>query len=475
MMYWLIAIFHLIIMPLAAVHALICKRDHRAALGWIGVIVLFPLAGPLLYLFFGINRLRTRARVFTGHHLPVMHLGYERATRDTEPYQDPLVNQLPLVDLAMVGGRATGIRLTAGNAVEPLFNGEGFYPELVRTVDRAQRYALISSYIFSARGVAGDVIKALARAADRGVEVKVLIDGMGAWYSMREAVRPLQKAGVEMKLFRPPSLFPPSLDFNLRNHRKIAVVDGHTGFFGGINIDARHMVEDPDNKNVTADVHFKARGPVVSALHRLFADDWHLVTKQHLDPPPEVPQSAGKALCRVIDSGPGDKLNQLTMTMIGIFAAARESITIMVPYFLPNHDMVAALQAAVLRGVRVRVVLPERSNLRYVDWATRNMLWELLLWDVEIYYKSAPFDHAKLYIIDSCYVMAGSANLDARSLRLNFELGVEIFDSETAQAMQQHTQQAIAQGRRVELSEVDARPLWQRVRDAFFWLFSSYL
>lgn len=474
-MYWLIAAFHLVIMPVAAFHALVCKRDHRAALGWIGVIVLFPVAGPLLYFLFGINRLRTRARIFTGHHLPVMYFGYERTTREISLQEDALANKLPVANLAMVGGRATDIPLSDGNQCHPLFNGEQFFPRLIAVIDSAKDYVLVSSYLFSPKGDAGKVIDAMGRAAQRGVDVRVLIDGLGAWYSLSRALRPLREANVNVRLFRPPSLFPPSLDINLRNHRKIAVIDGHTGFFGGINIDPRHMVENPSNRDVTEDLQFEVQGPIVAALHRLFADDWHLITEERLAPPPETTHRSGQAICRLIDSGPSDKLNQLSMTLLGVFAAAREDITIMVPYFLPNHEMVAALQAAVLRGVRVRVLLPEHSNLRFVDWATRNMLWELLVWGIEIYYKPAPFAHTKLIVIDKQYVMAGSANLDARSLRLNFELGVEIFDSELAQAMQSHIDTCIAKSRFVQLSALDQRPFWQRVRDAFFWLLSSYL
>jgi cardiolipin synthase len=163
------------------------------------------------------------------------------------------------------------------------------------------------------------------------------------------------------------------------------------------------------------------------------------------------------------------------MTLIGVFTAARERIRIMVPYFLPNHEMVAALQAAVLRGVKVEVILPERSNLRFVDWATRNMLWELLLWDMDVFYKAAPFAHSKLILVDDAYAMTGSANLDARSLRLNFELGVEWFNADLTRQLHAHLDEATARSRRITLAELDQRPLWQRLRDAFFWLFSSYL
>lgn len=475
MFYWIIVLFHLVIMPVAAVHALIYKRDHRAALGWIGVIVLFPVAGPLLYFLFGINRLRTKAQIFSGHHLPVMFFRHDRAAPPLVKNPDPLIDALPHPDLARVGSRATGQPLLPGNRVRILVNGEAFFPALIKSIEEARHWIVLSTYLFGHSGEAEDVITALAQAKARGVAVYVLADGIGTCYSLRAAIRALRRAEVEVALFTPPSLIPPSLDINLRNHRKIAVIDRQLGFFGGINIDDRHMVDKPGNPHPTEDVHFEVKGPLVGELTNLFCHDWDLVTGKTPELTPLSSPTAGESICRLIDDGPHDNLNQLSMTLVGVFTAARQRIRIMMPYFLPNLEMVAALQAAVLRGVYVEIILPERSNLRFVDWATRNMLWELLLWDINIRYKAAPFAHSKLILVDDTYVMTGSANLDARSLRLNFELGVEWFDADLAAQLHDYLDAAFSHSRPVTLAELDRRPFWQRLRDAFFWLFSSYL
>ncbi len=475
MSYWLIVIFHLVVMPLAAIHVLVSKRDHRAALGWIGVVVLFPVAGPVIYFLLGINRVRTKAKVFAGHHLPMMYFGYERASREGGDYQDPITEHTQCPYLASVGGRATRQPLIIGNNIELLINGEQMFPRLIEAINGAHDYILISSYLFSADGIGKKVIESLCQAVQRGVSISVLIDGIGAWYSLSRVVDPLRRAGVEVHLFRPPALLPPTLDINLRNHRKIAVVDAQFGFFGGINIDSRHMVEDSDNHNITEDLHFLARGPVVQALQDIFARDWHLTTGEALELKAYTQSPTGTTVCRVIEDGPDDNLDNLSTTMTALFSAARRDLTIMMPYFLPDREMLSALRSAKLRGVQVRVVIPEHSNLSFVDWATRNMLWELLLWDVEIYFKPLPFAHTKLVLIDGQYILAGSANLDARSLRLNYELGVEIFDTKLGEKLTGYVNSAISKSRRISLEEMDARPFWQRVRDAFCWLFSSYL
>lgn len=475
MVYWLLFIFHAVVMPIAAFHALVYKRDHRAALGWIGIIIFFPIAGPLLYFVFGINRLKSKAKLFSGKHLPFMSFGFERAAIvRKEDYNDPLLSTVPNPYLASIGGRVSGENLCAGNSIEMLLNGEAFFPRLIEHIGQAQHSIFIATYLFSRGGIGAKVIEALCQAAQRQVKVYVLIDGIGAMYSLRAAVKPLKKAGAQVALFMPPTLLPPSFSINMRNHRKIAVVDGRFGYFGGINIDQRHMVEDVSNKEATEDVHFLSSGPLVEQLQAVFSSDWYRATHQQL----EIHKNSdvnGQVHCRVIDDGPDENLDYLAMTLNGIFAAAEKEILIMVPYFLPSREMVAVLQAATLSGVRIRVVLPERSNIRMVDWACRNLLWELLTWGVEVYYKPAPFAHSKLIAVDGRYVMAGSANIDARSLRLNFELGVEMIDVPMCEQVKRHIEKVILLCRRVELDELDSRAIWVRARDAFFWLFSSYL
>lgn len=475
LLYWIIVTVHLIVALLAALHALLYKRDYRASLGWLGIIIVFPVAGPLLYLLFGVNRIRTRARLVSGRDLPYLEFSYERSQPLPVPCPDPLEAELPEPRLAVVGRNATGDTLLGGNRVEPLYNGEQFYPRLLEAIAGAQHHVALSSYLFSAHGIAGEIIEALGAAANRGVNVAVLIDGVGAWYSLRRAVHRLRRRGVQVATFNPPTLLPPSFAINLRNHRKIAVIDNRVAFFGGINIDQRHLVQDSTNRTPTEDVHFVAEGPVVAALQALLSHDWWMATRETLTAPAALPSQPGQAACRVIADGPDESLDYLSMTLQGVFASARHSISIMMPYFLPAREMLAALQTAALRGVQVRILLPERSNLRMVDWATRNMLWELLMWRVEVYFKPPPFAHSKLIVVDEQYVMAGSANLDPRSLRLNFELGVEIFDIPLAQQLSEHINACIAVSRPVELAELDSRPFWQRVRDAGVWLFSGYL
>lgn len=467
----LILFFHVVVAPVAVVHALLYKRDHRSALGWIGVSVLFPVAGPLLYFFFGVNRLRQRARALTGFGLPRAYFRYDSAHVLPRAEHPPETHAHPL---ATVGWHTTGMALCGGNAVRLLRNGDAFFPELLTAISAAQQRVWISSYIFSGTGIGADIADALIAAAARGVDTRVLVDGVGALYTRRSLQRRLRGTPVKFAQFMQPRLLPPALHVNLRNHRKIAIVDATQAFFGGLNIDDRHFVAAPRIAAPHADIHFALRGPALASLASLFARDWYAATRERLSKLPEPP-AAGAVHARVIENGPDESLDRLVMTLLGLVAGARRRIRIMTPYFLPPRELTGALQAAAVRGVRVEILLPVRSNLRYVDWATRHQLWEFLKWGVRIRLRPAPFAHGKLFAVDEDYVLGGSANLDPRSLRLNFEVGVEMFDPAFAAGMCAVFDAAWSEAREITLADVDGRSLPARLRDGFFWLFSAYL
>lgn len=462
--------FHVVVAPVAIVHALLFKRDYRSALGWIGVSLIFPIAGPLLYFFFGVNRLRQRARELVGENSPPVFFGYVDSK-----VRAPLVSGEDRSHyLAASGHNTTTQQLIPGNDVKFLQNGDRMYPRLLESIHAAERYAWISSYIFSGEGIGAEIAGALIEASERGVDVRVLVDGVGALYTLHTLRNRLRNTNVKFAKFLPPRLIPPSIYLNMRNHRKIAVFDNVTGFFGGLNIDDRHFVRVPRIAKPHEDAHFEMRGQAVPELAALFARDWYAVTRERLEIRGSA-ERAGDVEARIIAAGPDESLYRLAMTLLGVSSAARKRIRIMTPYFLPHHELTGALQAAAVRGVEVQLLLPERSNLRFVDWATRHQLWEFLKWGVKVRVESAPFAHSKLFLVDDDYVLGGSANLDPRSLRLNFEIGVEMFDETLAHEVNAYFDENWNNARPISLEDVDRRSLPVRLRDGFFWLFSGYL
>ena len=473
---WIIIILHLLLSLYTAGHALLYKRDPRAAVTWIAVSMSFPFIGPLLYFLFGINRVRTHGRRVKSSLRLRLPAGYERSENEgTELPPAPDVG-VEYRELARISDAVTRRPLLTGNHVELLHNGETAYPAMLEAIDGAQDSVFLSTYIFDTRGIGRRFIEALAAAVARGVRVRVLVDGFGELYSLPWASYSLKRKKVPVARFLPARLFPPSFHMNLRNHRKILVVDSKIGFTGGMNIGNRHLAADIGNPTRTVDVHFRVTGPVVSQIEDVFVKDWAFTTREQLDVAyVDAGPVAGQAVCRAIIDGPNEDLDKLAMVLIGAVSAAQYSVCIMTPYFLPSREMISALQAAALRGVDVCIILPGKNNQPLAHWATRNMLWELLHWGVHVYYQPPPFAHSKLFVVDEHYVQIGTANIDPRSLRLNFELALEIYDKTFAAEIVEHFVKVRTGSKAVSLQEMDSRPLPVRLRDAIAWLFSPYL
>ncbi len=447
----------------ASAHALLHKRSPRSAFGWIAVCLTFPLVGAGLYYVFGINRTQRRARQLRD--------GETHYNVADHPDAAP---PLQLRSLETVGRSLTGQGLVGGNEVRVLHCGETAYPAMLEAIDASRQRVLLSSYIFDSDDTGKAFASALGRALGRGVEVCVLLDGFGELYSLPRARRLLRGAGVEVQRFLPPRLLPPSLAINLRNHRKILAVDDALAFTGGMNVSDRHVVAGSAQPSRVVDVHFALRGPVAADLAELFRTDWEFAGGRPLAAARRH-EPSGSSPCRVIADGPDEALGRLLLLLIGAVAEARQRVTIMTPYFLPPRELLGALQAAALRGVDVCVLLPRRNNLFFMHRATRHLLWELLERGVRIYYQEGPFVHSKLLLVDDGYAQVGSANVDPRSLRLNFELMVEIFDAAVVAELHQHTNAVRAAAHEITLAEVDARRLPTRLADGLTWLFSPYL
>jgi cardiolipin synthase len=462
-----------VVSVVSAGHALLYKRDPRAALGWIATCVFFPFFGAALYFGFGINRIRTRAQRLGA---PPVEVRYHL---DVPPVEIPGVPP-QLLQLERVGRSLTRELLVSGNRVTLLHDGEHAFPAMLAAIESAQHEVLLSTYIFETNETGRRFAEALARANDRGVRVRVLVDGIGALYSFPPATVLFRRSRVPARAFLPPRLFPPSFRLNLRNHRKILAVDGSVAFTGGMNIGDRHLAARIENSRRVVDLHVSVEGAAVASLRRTFAEDWHWVTGESLDVPPsrnfaDRDAIRGSALCRVVADGPGEELEKLEMLYVAAIALAARRIRIMTPYFLPPRSLISALQAAALRGVDVTVVLPAKNNLPYVHWATQKMLWELLGRGVRVLLQPPPFVHTKLFAVDDDYLLLGSPNLDARSLRLNFELALEVYDRDLVAEVAGHFDRVVSRSRAVTLAEMEARPLLEKVRDALAWLASPYL
>jgi cardiolipin synthase len=225
------------------------------------------------------------------------------------------------------------------------------------------------------------------------------------------------------------------------------------------------------------DLHFRVEGPLVARLQEAFANDWAFATGEILNGDPWFPElkDYGNVIARAVPDGPDGDFEKLYLTFLAALAEAQSSVQIVTPYFLPDVSLISALNLASLRGVRVDIILPAENNLPFVHWASRAMWWQVLERGCHVWLTPPPFDHSKLMIVDGHWVSFGSANWDARSLRLNFELNVECYGRDFAQEMENVIVKKISFAHEVTLAEVDGRPLLVKLRDATARLFSPFL
>ncbi len=458
----LLSVVAVVVSVLVTVHVLLHKEEPRAAIGWIALVWLSPPLGVVLYVMLGINRVRRRALQIRPP--PLLPLALP---------PDPDVEVLAPLAVAM--GKVTGLPLLAGNRVRLLDAGDAAYPEMLAAIEAAERTVTLCTYIFDRDEAGHRFVEALARAVERGVEVRVLVDALWARYSFPTILPTLRKRRVPSARFLPAR--PWSVAFvNLRNHRKILVVDGRVGFTGGMNIRQAHVLS-ASTRMPTRDLMARVEGPIVAQLQEVFARDWHWTTGETLQGDAWFPalEPAGEVHARVVPDGPDADLDKARLAFVSALACARHSVRIVTPYFLPEESLLSALDGAVLRGVEVDVLLPERNNLPYMTWATRAELPRILAHGVRVWWEPPPFDHSKLVVVDGAWVLIGSANWDARSLRLNFELLLEAYDRALGARVEAACLARRERARPATIAEVRGAPLPIRLRDALARLGKPYL
>ena len=456
-------LLHVAIALAVTVHALLYKRSVGAAMSWMGIAWLSPFVGGVLYFTFGINRVKRRARRLRNERSHLFIVDEAQAGAGPADPMSPLEHAI---------GRLTGLPMEAGNEVEVLRSGDETYPLMLAAIESAEMSIGLSSYIFRADEEGTKFIDALVRAAGRGVAVRVLIDGIGSGYFWSGTYQALRAGGVPVGRFLH-SYFPWRMPFlNLRNHRKLLVVDGRVGFAGGINIGNENVLT-REPPHPVRDTHFRLEGPVIEQLTEAFADDWLFATGEKLlnekwfgPIDPKGPMGA-----RVITSGPDEDMEQIEFATLHAISCARHSIRIVTPYFLPPEILTVALGLAAMRGVTVDIFMPEHSNHFVLDWARRVPLRALLESGCRVSLSPAPFEHSKLMIVDDGWSLIGSANWDTRSFRLNFELNIEVHGADFATRLAG----LVREGRRLTLGELDNEPILFRLRNSAARLLQPYL
>jgi len=290
--------------------------------------------------------------------------------------------------------------------------------------------------------------------------------------------RKLRGAGAMLSIFHPLfGLWIRRPSINMRNHRKLLIIDGRVGFTGGINISSRHFFTPWKKGEPVRDIHFRVTGPVLEHMQAVFAEDWYASKGELLDSEEFLtnPEGEGGAYVRAVSSGPDEDLERIYQLILGALRSSRDHVLIMTPYFIPDRALIQALSSAVLAGVKVEILLPEKSDHPLVQGASMAYIPELIENGVKVLLIPPPFVHSKLMIVDGVWSLIGSANIDPRSFRLNFEFDLEIYSREFAARMLRYSEDISSEGTVLSLEALIARPLGKRLLEGALKVFSPYL
>lgn len=464
---WAIAlVVDYVLVPFVIVSVLRRGREPMAMLAWILFIVLVPYVGIILYWLMGSGRVvyRTRRRRRRVAHLVARLERWARQRAEAgEAALDP---QLPedLRGVARLGERLSGMPATGGNLVEVYQEANRTYAALEAAIRAAQRHVHLEYYIWQPDETGRMFRELLIEKARAGVRCRLLLDAVGCWRLGRRFIRPLTEAGVQVAFFLPLRPFRRRLSLHMRNHRKIAVIDGEVAFAGSQNIGDEYRGR-LKRLSPWYDTHMRVRGPAALFLQRTFAEDWLFATREKIDSEDvfPAPARAGSSVVQILPTGPEESVSPLEQVLFAAVSSARASIRVATPYFVPGGALRMALIHACSRGVRVKVVLPTRTDAPITLWAARSFYAELLDAGAEVYEYDAGVLHSKIVTVDNRWCMVGSANMDVRSFRLNFEVTALIYDPQVTRELSASVDGFCQRARTITPRYVWRRPLRQQL------------
>jgi cardiolipin synthase len=422
----LVALAH-ILGVIAACHAILNTRTSQGAVAWAVSLVAMPYLTLVPYLFLGRSKFQGYADARRIENESLRSLAHPRewdshASSGGQPTDE--LGQRLVRSLTHLGG----MPFLPGNSVRTLVNGEATFAAILEAIEQARSYVIVQFFIVRDDAL-GQMLKdvLLAKAA-QGVRIYFLYDSIGSFDLPHRYVAALRAGGIEVHPFATNRRFVNRFQLNFRNHRKIVSVDGERAFVGGHNVGVEYLGAKPP-LSPWRDTHIELRGPVVASIQFVFIEDWYWATQQL--PPLEIPpfeKPVDGMHCLVIPSGPADKQETCSLLFVEAINAARERIWITTPYLVPDEAVFSALRLAVMRGVDVRILIPSRRDHRVVFEASKLYAYDCLRAGVRIFRYRPGFLHQKVLLIDNVAAAVGSANLDNRSFRLNFEIMVLTVD-----------------------------------------------
>jgi len=470
------SLLHLLSFVLVCLYCLRHRKHPSSTILWIFLAWSFPVLGATLFVTFGVDRVTP-----LGRRKREQNESFRAARNQTAADALPMAYWHALKDLRASGQDAQIHRidraidifapdfpLLGGNTLDPLMGGNEAFPAMLAAIRAARHHIHFQCFIIRNDPISRTFFDAMAERARDGVSVRILFDRFGSTRAIFSGffLRYRNIPNFQMQGWSQVNLLKRRLQINLRNHRKVLITDGQTGFFGGINLDQVNL---PDHTGEAhRDYHFRATGPIVQQLQYAFLQDWFFMTHE---PPDQLLREqffaakaeTGSIPLRIIPAGPAAEEHAIEDLFFLLTGQALEQILIVTPYFVPSGALIAALRAAALRGVDVHLVLPARNNHFYAGWAARAFYEELLQAGVRIFLRRPPFLHAKAMIVDTRIVSIGTANWDLRSLRLNYETNALAYDETLANDLKRSILEDEAQSQEIHLAGWEARPQWHHL------------
>ncbi len=472
---WFLLVLNLL---LAMTVVFLERRDIGVTWAWLMVLFFLPIIGFILYLFFGQNLSRVKRYQFREQEkilLPGISVQRQQLLDEKLEFNDPRTARYrELLHMNMVGDFSL---YTQDNDVIVYSDGKEKFDALLADIARAQQYIHVQYYIWQNDNLGRRLIDALTEKAKQGVEVRVLYDAWGSKKVNRRFLQKFREAGGVAAPFFPSRI--PFINFkmNYRNHRKLVIIDGSCGYIGGFNVGDEYLGE-VKKFGYWRDTHLRIEGTALIQMHAIFLHDWSLSVKQKLPENLFLTVSRpfpGKVGAQIISSGPDQSRETIKLAYIKMMDEARDCIMIQTPYFIPDESMMTALKMAILSGVEVHLMIPKVPDHKMVYWASYSYLGELLDLGVNCYLYKKGFLHAKTMVVDGRLASVGTANMDIRSYKLNFEVNAIVYDSQKAGELEALFRKDMEDSEILTVEQYKLRPLLRKLLESFTRLLSPIL
>ncbi|OAS84728.1 MULTISPECIES: cardiolipin synthase [Metabacillus] len=456
------------------------RRDASSSWAWLLVLFFIPLLGFLLYLLFGQNL--SRYHMFQWEDRKKLGIEtllskqLEQIRNDTFEFRSETErDNKQLIYMHLINNDAV---LTKENHVDVFIDGNKKFDKLLEDIENAKDHIHLQYYILKNDQLGNRLIKALTKKAQQGIKVRVLYDDLGSRGLRSSFFAELRAAEGEVEEFFPSKLRWINLRLNYRNHRKLVIIDGQIGYVGGFNVGDEYLGLDP-KFGYWRDTHLRIQGPAVYAIQTRFILDWNQATHKrnisYLQEHFPKPVRKGDSSLQIVTSGPDSEWEQIKNGYIKMISTARKTIRIQTPYFIPDASVLDALKIACLSGVDVNIMIPNKPDHPFVYWATMSYIGEMLSSGARVYIYENGFIHAKTIIVDHEISSVGTANIDVRSFKLNFEVNAFIYDTEIARKLDDFFQNDIALSRELSLEAYHQRPRLIRFKESISRLLSPIL